>query len=101
LRAITPDRGFQDVVSRGIVRDADSDPVGAFQSVTDALRNANLPVPEQILIPTGQKPKVAVIILPKPHAHGMMEDLYLEEVVPSVQVFLCQDFLLGGGAGLP
>ena len=71
---------FANVTSLGIVRDANNDPLAAFQSVCDALRQANLPVPNQPLIPKEGHPKVVVMIVPGPNQPGTLEDVCLRAV---------------------
>lgn len=80
IKALINSPGFNNVISLGIIRDADDDPVAAFQSVCEALRNAGLPVPQRTLMPIGNRPKVVVMILPKQNVPGMLEDLCLEAV---------------------
>ena len=78
---ITP--GFANVVSFGIIRDADSNASAAFQSVCAALRNVGLPVPTQPLKPveaTGGGPRVVVLIVPHGESKGMLEDICLQSV---------------------
>nr|WP_290668328.1 DUF3226 domain-containing protein [Ardenticatena sp.] len=73
--------GFRMVRSLGIVVDADTNSQAAFQRVQDTLRNADLPVPGQMLTPEGQRPSVRVLILPGSHdAEGALEDLCLRAV---------------------
>lgn len=69
------------VVSLTVVRDANANPDAAFQSVQDALKAAKLPVPERPFVPVGERPWVAVMILPEEGAPGMLEDLCLRAVV--------------------
>jgi hypothetical protein len=71
---------FSQVLSIGIIRDADDNPSSAFASVCGALKKARLPVPEKPLIATRTEPKVNVMILPKPNSHGALEDLCLEAI---------------------
>jgi len=80
LKALAVSPGFPEVVSLGVVRDANADPGAAFQSVRDALQAANLPVPERPLVPVGGRPRVAVLILPEVGIPGMLEDLCLRAV---------------------
>lgn len=81
LKALVRSPGFPQVVSLAVVRDADEDPDGAFQSVRDALQAAGLPTPEKAFEPVNENPRVAVLILPKADRSGMLEDLCLEAVV--------------------
>jgi hypothetical protein len=72
--------GYSRVTSIGIVRDADADPAGAFQSVCSALSNAGLPVPTAPLQSAGAAPKITVLIVPGESRTGMLEDICLESV---------------------
>ncbi|MXZ83133.1 MAG: hypothetical protein F4Z10_05490 [Synechococcus sp. SB0666_bin_14] len=68
--------GFTDIKSIGIIRDAETNPTGAFQSVQASLRRAKLPIPanpEQLSC-DGQ-PAVGVLILPGQGKPGMLETL--------------------------
>jgi len=78
LKGLKPTPGFDDVKSLGIIRDADTNPKSAFQSVCDALDDVGLPVPDKPLEPAGQEPSVTVLILPKENASGCLETLCLE-----------------------
>jgi hypothetical protein len=80
LKALTKDPQFGDVTALGIIRDADPDPKGAFQSVKDALSAAGLPHPNRPLYPLKGPPKVNVIILPSSGKTGALEDLCLVAV---------------------
>lgn len=72
--------GFNQVVSVGIVVDADKQPQGAFDSICDALEIADLPKPEATLHPVGDDLQVTIMILPGDGRQGMLEDLCLESV---------------------
>jgi hypothetical protein len=80
LDVLTRTPGFAEVVSLGVARDANDNPAGAFQSVRDALRAANLPVPKSPLVSVGDSPKVTVMIVPEENTPGMLEDLCLKAV---------------------
>lgn len=80
LKALALSPGFANVVSLGIIRDADQDPLGALQSVQDALRAASLPAPVGVLSPAGDKPKVMIMIMPAENTPGALEDLCLQSV---------------------
>ena len=75
---LTPDFSLVDYLS--VIRDADTNPDGAFESVCGALDKAGLPVPKQLLVQTDTKPSVAVMILPGDNRQGMLEDLCLEAI---------------------
>ncbi len=78
LNALISSPNFDIVASLGVVRDANDNPGGAFQSVCDALRSVDLPAPEHSLIPTGHSPQVTVMILPAQDEPGMLEDVCIE-----------------------
>jgi hypothetical protein len=80
LKALMTDPGFPDVTVLAIIRDADADPKGAFQSVKDALSAAGLPYPKKALYPVKGPPKINVMILPSSGKMGALEDLCLEAV---------------------
>lgn len=84
LKALTLSPSFTDVKSLGITRDANNDPSAAFQSIRDALSDLKLPVPNSPLVPVGNQPRVAVMILPKKNQPGMLEDLCLKSVENTV-----------------
>lgn len=91
LRALIVASGFKaKVASLGIVRDANANPKGAFQSVCDALKALNLPVPERPLVSEGISPKVTILILPKEDTPGMLEDICLKSVQKDPALF-CVD----------
>jgi hypothetical protein len=81
LEALKKTSGFAtEVVSIGIVRDANDDPSVAFRSVCDALRNLSLPTPAHPLLSVGNNPRVTVMLLPSEDTPGMLEDLCLKSV---------------------
>jgi hypothetical protein len=80
LKALVKDPDFSKIVSIGIIRDANADPKAAFQSVRDALKAAELPIPKQLMRPVAGPPKVAVMLLPPTGRSGELEDLCLEAV---------------------
>ncbi len=80
LKALVVSPGFSEVVSLGVVRDANADPGAAFQSVRDALQAVNLPAPDRSLVAVGERPRVAVLILPEVDMPGMLEDLCLRAI---------------------
>jgi hypothetical protein len=80
LKALPTRPGFSQVVTLGIVRDADNSPASAFQSVCDALRTTSLVVPERPAQMAGGSPRVGVLILPGGEMSGMLEDVCLDAV---------------------
>lgn len=80
LKLLVVSPRYSEVISLGIVRDADKDPKGAFESVCGALKHVNLSIPETPLVPTGSGPQVTVVIIPEPDTPGMLEDVCLSSV---------------------
>jgi len=80
VKLIKDMENFKNVISLGLVRDADTSPIGAFKSVVDALREAELPLPSKSLESVGTNPKVTVLILPDENEEGELKDLYLKSV---------------------
>jgi hypothetical protein len=81
LNALLKGPGHDRVTSLGIVRDADKNPQGAFDSICGALRALGLPIPPAPLQPVGDSPQITVMILPDKDSEGMLEDLCLASVV--------------------
>ena len=79
LKALVRAPGFAEVVTLGVVRDAETDAAAAYQSVCGALAHAGLPTPGAPG-PSGAAPRVAVFILPDGTAPGMLETVCLESV---------------------
>lgn len=75
LRGFTGATGYSSVTSLGIVRDAEGDANGAWQSVRSALENAKMPVPKRVGQRSVGKPDVSVFILPGNNQPGMLETL--------------------------
>ena len=104
LKALAQSPGFSDVISLRVVRDADSNPDAAFQSVRDALQAAGLPTPKRPLVPVGAKPRVAVLILPEVGKPGMLEDLFLRAITQDPAMLCVEQYfecLQQAGLSLP
>ncbi len=80
LNALITSPRFSEVSTLGIVRDANSNPSAAYQSICNALQSVKLSIPERPLIMAGSNPRVVVLILPKEDEPGMLEDLCLKSV---------------------
>lgn len=80
LKALKIDSHWKKVSSLGIMRDADQNPEGAFQSVCSALKNAGLPVPKKVMEPTNRniKPVICAMIIPSYSRPGALESLCLD-----------------------
>ncbi len=80
LNALKSTRGFDRIISLGVVRDANASAPNALQHVQDALRNSGLPIPPAHLVPIEGSPKVTVLIMPNGINPGALEDLCLASV---------------------
>lgn len=81
LRTLSKEQQFLDqVVSLGIIRDADQSSKSTFQSVCSALNNAGLPVPRQPLKSADGTPRVTIMIMPTNKKNGILEDVCLESL---------------------
>jgi hypothetical protein len=80
----------QNVISLGIVRDAEINATSAFQSVCSALDSAQFPKPEQPETLTGSEPRISILILPDANTPGMLETVCLR-VVADDPVMMCID----------
>lgn len=94
LSAFVAMPGFGETVrSLGIVRDAEADARGAFQSVQSRLRNAGLPVPDAIDQRAEGPPSVSALILPGDGRPGMLETLLCETFAGSAEDDCVTEFL--------
>ena len=80
LRTLVLTPGFTNVVSLGIIRDAEADATSAFQSVCNSLSQSGLSVPRLPMVIVESKPRVTVFILPDCESPGMLEKLCLQTV---------------------
>ena len=92
LEHLVSQDGFDDVVFLGIVRDANTNPKGTFDSICGALRKANLPCPEKPMKITGEKPSIITCVLPAPDRNGELEDLCLEAVAEDPAMECVDDY---------
>ena len=81
LEMLVDASGFRnDVQVLGIVRDADDNPHGAFQSVQGSLTQVGLAVPDAPEVLETGTPNTAVLILPQSDSTGSIETLCLNSV---------------------
>jgi hypothetical protein len=80
VKGVTKISGWSQVVSFGLVIDADSDYPGALASIKHSLRVARLAVPSGPLLSAGRKRKVTFFIVPGVGRVGALEDLCLSSV---------------------
>ena len=81
------------VMSIGIVRDADDNPEGAFQTVKDLLVDAGLPCPSAPYQSIAGPPRVAIAILPDAARKGMLETLCVESVQETPAMQCVEEYL--------
>lgn len=93
LKVIPSSPNYSKVSSIGVVRDADANAGRAFQSVQDALRDANLPSPDAPLSLVGTAIRVAVLIAPYGEPSGTIEDVCLESVAGDAAMRCVRDYL--------
>lgn len=91
---------FHTIRSLLIVRDAEQSAVNAMRSIGGALREHHFPCPEDSYrfcsgdMPSGQKIRVGIILLPHMGAsHGTLEDLCIETVVDDEYMDAVNGFL--------
>jgi len=78
LKSLTKQSNFPEISSIIIVRDADDNPTGAFQSVCNALARAGLSTPSTSLTFTqNTTPKIGIVIMPAADRNGALEELLL------------------------
>ncbi|MEN6553719.1 MAG: DUF3226 domain-containing protein [Methanobacterium sp.] len=102
MDAFVDTRGFDNVHTIGIVRDADDHCNGAFRSVCDCLTNLddfNCTVPSEIEEFSSGDPTIGIYIMPGSLHNGMLEDLVLSTVIshpimPHVDNFLNESMKL-------
>lgn len=104
LKALRNAPGFRDLVhTLGVIRDAETNPRRAFQSVCSALMHAGLPVPAHPSEFTAGYPRMGIFILPGRDAPGMLDTLCLESVSSDPAIECVNGFMacLTHTSGLP
>jgi len=80
ISALVRRSGFSDVEILAIIRDADKDARGAFQSISNILKKEKLTPPKKEKEFSESKPKTGIFIMPGKREEGMLEDLCLKTV---------------------
>jgi hypothetical protein len=80
VKGITKISGWSQVVSFGLVIDADSNYASALASIQYSLRVSHLAVPQGPLLSAGRKRKVTFFVVPGVNRNGALEDLCLSSV---------------------
>ena len=76
----TSDLDFEIVEVFAIIRDADNNHEGAFESISTIVKNAGLKGPPKVNTFGDENPKVGIFIMPGNSENGMLEDLCLQTV---------------------
>ncbi len=91
LRSFVKLSGFEKIKSIGVIRDADDNPIDAFKSVKNALRENGLPAPESYGCRSASTPVINILILPDGiTGKGMLESLCLRAIKDD-PAMLCTD----------
>lgn len=93
IRALLLVSGFGNVNSIGVIRDADNNADGAFQSVKDSLLSVGLPAPNQPLQNSTGMPTTTIAILPIDQQQGELEDVLLSSVDTDPAIFCVNDYI--------
>ncbi|MBI3650791.1 MAG: hypothetical protein HY231_07050 [Acidobacteria bacterium] len=104
LKALVGTDGFDQVLSLGLVRDAEENALSAFDSVTDCLKRASLNSPSTPAARSQGTPVISIFILPDNTQSGMLETLYLQAVSNDSAMKCIDEFfdcLSGKGVQLP
>ena len=80
MPALISARGFDNVHTIGIVRDAETSHQGAFSSVCSCMSKLGYSVPTSVETFTSGNPKIGIFITPGNLSNGMLEDLCLSTV---------------------
>ncbi|MCE7935905.1 MAG: hypothetical protein DYG96_15120 [Chlorobi bacterium CHB2] len=95
LNVLPKSSGFGNVVSIGIIRDAESGTArSAFDSVCGSLKAAGFQPPMEMNTKTTELPAISIFILPNCSDSGMLEDLCLAAVEQHPTMPCVDDFLL-------
>ncbi len=85
---------FDNVTHFGLVRDADNDFEGAYESIKNSLQKANLPIPNKnSKFSVKSTPKTGVFIMPGNNKTGMLESLCIETIENSPEFECINEFI--------
>jgi len=90
INLLVSDDRFHELETLAIIRDADNNPNGAFQSLKGALERANINAPSRPLDITSSMPKASIFILPDNLNEGELETLCIN-AVSSEPIYSCVD----------
>jgi hypothetical protein len=95
FRLLKKHSDWENILSIGIVRDADNSAKSAFESICRVLTVLNLPTPNQEILPTSKSPHISILIMP-PNQEGsgrMLEDLFVEVIKDDPAITCSDDYL--------
>jgi len=85
---------FENVTHFGLIRDADNNYKGAFESISNSLKKVNLPIPNgKSYFSTKGIPKIGVFIMPGINKVGMLESLCIETIKNDKEFECIEDFI--------
>ena len=87
------ERAGKNLRAIGIVRDADQNPTGAWQSVRDAVSAADLRPPERPAEFSDASPRVGIFIVPDSESEGALETLCLRSVAENPAAHCVERYL--------
>lgn len=92
LKTIRIVTGYKNVLSIGIILDADSDIYATFESVKSTLSKLRYPIPEELNSPKAEDIKMTIYIMPDCVGNGELETLLLQSikdnsVIPCIDSF--------------
>jgi hypothetical protein len=73
--------GFRKLNSIAVIRDADSNPKGSFESIVGSLRRNGFDEPKRHASFTEGSPRIGVFIVPNIQMHGNLETLCLDSII--------------------
>jgi hypothetical protein len=84
---------YTEILSIGIVMDAETNADASFQRICSALDKNHLQKPSKPLEKTGERPYITILILPGNQPTGMLEDLCLESIQQDPTMECVEDFI--------
>lgn len=93
FKAVVSARGFSEVQSLAVVRDADKNAQAAFQSIRSVLQTNGLSPSNSPGVSGNTLPKVTIHIIPNNQDDGMLENLCLESVADDPAMSCVHDFI--------
>ncbi|MCP4155807.1 MAG: hypothetical protein GY757_49235 [bacterium] len=93
MRAFTVTRGFKELESIAVIRDADDNADSAFKSISGILKKIDLKPPDRAGQFSNGNPTVGIYIMPDNSSVGMLENLCLDTVKEHEAMKCVDDFI--------